>query len=133
MKQNQRACLLAAIGLAGAGVLLPVSAARAADVSFGRPPNFVLIFTDDQGYQDIGCFGSPLIKTPHLDQMAKEGRRFTSFYSASSVCSPSRAGLLTGCYPVRVSVPRVLFPGSKTGLSPDEITMKEVTMRAVKT
>ena len=91
-----------------------------------KPPNFVLIFTDDQGYQDIGCFGSPLIKTPNLDAMAAAGRRFTSFYSANSVCSPSRAALMTGCYPTRVGIPGVLFPGHKTGLNPDEITIAEV-------
>jgi len=101
-------------------------AARALAANADRPPNIVLIFTDDQGYQDLGCFGSPLIKTPHLDKMAAEGMRFTSFYSASSVCSPSRAGLLTGCYPVRVNVPRVLFPGSKTGLNPEEITIADL-------
>jgi arylsulfatase A-like enzyme len=91
-----------------------------------KPPNFVLIFTDDQGYQDIGCFGSPLIKTPHLDAMAAQGRRFTSFYSANSVCSPSRAALMTGCYPTRVGIPGVLFPRHKTGLNPDEITIAEI-------
>ncbi|MCP4846845.1 MAG: sulfatase [Verrucomicrobiaceae bacterium] len=91
-----------------------------------KPPNFVLIFTDDQGYQDIGCFGSPLIKTPNLDAMAAQGRRFTSFYSANSVCSPSRAALMTGCYPTRVGIPGVLFPGHKTGLNPDEITIAEI-------
>ena len=91
-----------------------------------KPPNFVLIFTDDQGYQDIGCFGSPLIKTPNLDEMAAEGRRFIDFYSANSVCSPSRAALMTGCYPTRVGIPGVLFPGHKTGLNPDEITIAEI-------
>ncbi|MEM7455302.1 MAG: sulfatase [Planctomycetota bacterium] len=89
-------------------------------------PNIILIFTDDQGYQDIGCFGSPDIKTPNLDRMAEEGVRFTSFYSACSVCSPSRAALLTGCYPPRVGVTKVLFPRDDTGLSPDEITIAEV-------
>ncbi len=89
-------------------------------------PNFVLIFTDDQGYQDLGCFGSPLIKTPNLDRMAAEGRKFTSFYSANSVCSPSRAALLTGCYPTRVGVPGVLFPRHHTGLNPSEITIAEI-------
>ena len=71
--------------------------------SEARPPNFVLIFTDDQGYNDIGCFGSPKIKTPHLDRMAKEGRKFTSFYSANSVCSASRAAL-----PIRLQRPQIL-------------------------
>lgn len=89
-------------------------------------PNFIIIFTDDQGYEDIGCFGSPKIKTPHLDKMATEGRKFTSFYSANSVCSPSRAALMTGSYPTRVSVPGVLFPRYEIGLNPDEVTIAEV-------
>ncbi len=90
-----------------------------------NPPNFIIILTDDQGYQDIGCFGSPDIATPNLDQMAAEGMRFTDFYAASSVCTPSRAGLLTGKYPFRLEpVHKVLFPydGSK-GLAPEEITI----------
>lgn len=94
-----------------------------------RPPNFVIIFTDDQGYQDIGCFGSPLIKTPNLDRMAAEGMKFTDFYSANSVCSPSRAALLTGCYPTRVSVPGVLFPRHTVGLHPDEVTIADLLKR----
>ena len=89
-------------------------------------PNFIIIFTDDQGFEDIGCFGSPKIKTPHLDKLAAEGRKFTSFYSANSVCSPSRASLLTGCYPVRVSIPGVLFPRHEIGLNPDEITIADL-------
>ena len=90
-------------------------------------PNFIIIFTDDQGYQDVGCYGSPLIKTPNLDRMAEEGIRFTDFYSSNSVCSPSRASLLTGCYPTRVSIPAVLFPGDEeTGLNPDEITIADL-------
>jgi len=63
-------------------------------------PNFVVIMTDDQGYQDLGCYGSPEIKTPRLDQMAKDGMKFTSFY-AQTVCGPARAALMTGCYPMR--------------------------------
>lgn len=66
----------------------------------GETPNFVIIITDDQGYQDLGCYGSPDIKTPNIDQMANEGMRFTSFY-AQTVCGPSRTALLTGCYPMR--------------------------------
>ncbi len=65
-----------------------------------KKPNFIIIFTDDQGYQDLGCFGSPNIKTPNIDLMASEGMRFTSFY-AQTVCGPSRAALMTGCYPLR--------------------------------
>jgi arylsulfatase A-like enzyme len=88
--------------------------------------NVVLIFADDQGYGDLGCFGSQKIKTPHIDQMAKEGRRFTSFMVASPVCTPSRAALLTGCYPKRVGMHQhVLFPSSTKGLNPDEYTMAD--------
>ena len=76
-----------------------VNALLAADA--GRP-NFVVIFTDDQGYQDVGCFGSLDIRTPRLDTMAREGMKFTSFY-AQPVCGPSRAALMTGCYPMRVA------------------------------
>ena len=65
-----------------------------------KKPNFVIIFTDDQGYQDLGCFGSPKIKTSNTDRMAKEGMKFTSFY-AQTVCGPSRSALMTGCYPLR--------------------------------
>ena len=92
----------------------------------GKTPNIIIFFTDDQGYQDVGCFGSPLIKTPNFDRMAKEGMRFTNFYSAAPVCSPSRAALLTGCYPPRVGVPRVLWPDDKIGLDPKEVTIAEL-------
>ena len=64
-----------------------------------QPPNIVLIFTDDQGYQDVGCFGAPKIKTPNLDRMAAEGTRFTDFYAGSTVCAPSRSSLMTGTRP----------------------------------
>lgn len=89
-------------------------------------PNIVIIFTDDQGYQDLGCFGSPDIKTPHLDQMAREGIRFTNFYDAQPVCSASRAGLLTGCYPNRIGIHGALGPGAKAMLSHEETTIAEL-------
>lgn len=89
-------------------------------------PNIIIIFTDDQGYQDVGCYGANGFETPNLDQMAEEGMRFTNFYVAASVCSPSRAALLTGSYPVRVGVPSVLHPVSPTGLDPSEITIAEI-------
>jgi len=105
-------------------------AAAAAVPSFvraKRPPNFVIIFTDDQGYQDLGCFGSPKIKTPCIDRMAAEGMRFTDFYVASPICTPSRSALMTGCYPKRVGLARgVLFPQANRGLNPSEITIAEV-------
>ncbi len=89
-------------------------------------PNFVIIFTDDQGYNDLGCFGSPDIRTPNIDRMASEGVRLTSFYSGASVCTPSRAALLTGCYPERVGNLGVLFPDSDRGLNPEETTIAEM-------
>jgi arylsulfatase A len=89
-------------------------------------PNFVVINIDDMGYADIGPFGSTINRTPNLDRMAKEGRRMTSFYAAP-VCSPSRAALMTGCYPKRcLPIPHVLFPGNDVGLSPKEVTVAEV-------
>ncbi len=89
-------------------------------------PNIIVIFADDQGYNDLGCFGSETIRTPNIDQLASEGRKYTSFYVASPVCSPSRAALLTGCYPKRVGMHKgVLFPNSKHALHPDEYTIAD--------
>ena len=121
------------LGLAGAamaGVALRGAAASAGRVD-GKP-NIVIIFCDDLGYGDIGCFGSTKHHTPNLDRMAAEGRRFTSFYVTSGVCTPSRSSLMTGCYPRRVNMHQneknlcVLFPVNQRGLNPDEITMAEV-------
>jgi arylsulfatase A-like enzyme len=89
-----------------------------------RPPNFVVIFSDDQGYQDVGCFGSPDLRTPRLDAMATQGMRFTSFY-AQPVCGPSRAALMTGCYPLRVAE-RGTIKQIHPILHSDEITVAEV-------
>jgi len=89
------------------------------------PPNIIFIYADDLGYGDLGCYGSNL-RTPNLDRMASEGMRFTQFYSANPVCSPSRAALLTGRYPTRVGVPRVLFPTDSTGLPDSETTLAQV-------
>src|SRR5438552_5497641 len=86
-----------------------------------RPPNIVFIYADDLGYGDLGVYGSK-IRTPNLDRMAAEGVRFTQFYSANPVCSPSRAALLTGRYPTRVGVPRVLNPNDTAGLALTEAT-----------
>ena len=96
-------------------------------------PNFIIIFADDLGYGDLGCYGSTQHRTPRLDRMAAEGRKFNSFYVSASVCTPSRAALLTGSYPKRVSLHQnletkhsVLFPGNKQGLHPDEVTLAEI-------
>ena len=92
-------------------------------------PNVILIFADDLGYGDLGCYGAEKIRTPHLDRMAAEGVRFTDFYVAAEVCTPSRAALLTGRYPLRSGmcgdIERVLFANSKGGLPPAEITIAE--------
>src|SRR5262245_11739919 len=88
-------------------------------------PNIVLIFCDDLGYHDIGPYGSKN-PTPNLDQMAREGVRFTDFYAAQPVCSASRAALMTGCYPNRVGIQGALSPRAKVGLDPGEITMAEL-------
>ncbi len=96
-----------------------------------QPPNFIVIFCDDLGYGDTGCYGSEKNRTPKIDRMASEGMRFTSFYSSSPVCTPSRASLMTGCYAQRVGMHMdytghwVLIPGSRRGLHPSEITLAE--------
>jgi len=129
MKITTRARLILSVwigvGLALAGLCSP--AARAA-----TRPNFIVIYVDDLGYGDIGPFGSTTHRTPALDRMAREGMRLTSFYSTCSVCTPSRASLMTGCYPRRVNMHVdekglcVLFPAARKGLHPDEITIAEV-------
>ena len=90
-----------------------------------RPPNIIFIYADDLGYGDLGVYGSK-IRTPNLDRMAGEGVRFTQFYSANPVCSPSRAALLTGRYPTRTGVERVLFPTDTTGLAANETTIAQM-------
>ena len=106
--------------------LADLYAANAQSRSATTKPSIVLIFTDDQGYGDVGCFGSKTIRTPNLDRLAKEGRKFTSFMSASPVCTPSRSALLTGCYPKRIGLAQgVLFPTSTHGLSPAEHTIAD--------
>jgi arylsulfatase A len=96
-------------------------------------PNILVILTDDLGYDDVGCYWTPdnrpgfeKIQTPNIDRLAAEGARFTDYYAPSSVCSPSRAALMTGCYPVRVGFPGILFSESLAGLNPYEVTLAEV-------
>jgi arylsulfatase A-like enzyme len=99
------------------------------EIKSNLKPNFIVVFVDDMGYGDLGSYGHPTISTPNLDKMAYEGQKWTQFYSASSVCTPSRAGLLTGRLPIRNgmigSKNRVLFPDSKYGLPNSEITIAE--------
>ncbi len=115
MMKRIQAILLAVVGL-----LLPATLQAA-------KPNIVFILVDDQGYYDLGCYGATEVKTPRIDAMAEEGTRFTDYYAAAPICSPSRAGLLTGCYPRRVGnhiwVHRA---DSRSGLHPDELTIAEL-------
>ncbi len=94
-----------------------------------KKPNFVIILADDLGYGDLGCYGHPTIRTPNLDRMAAEGQKYTNAYVAAPLCTPSRAGLLTGRLPIRSgmcsSKRRVLFPDSTGGLPANEITIAE--------
>ncbi|MCL2005580.1 MAG: sulfatase [Planctomycetaceae bacterium] len=104
---------------------LPLAIADAAEI---RPPNIVIVFMDDLGYADIAPFGGD-IPTPHLDQLASEGRRFTNFAVTSAVCSASRAALLTGCYHRRVGISGALWPNADIGLHPDEETIADIVKK----
>jgi arylsulfatase A len=115
-------------GIVSLGLAEQKSAVSAAEKTERQSkPNFIVIFADDLGYGDIGIFGNPVIKTPHIDKMAVEGQKWTSFYVAAPVCTPSRAGLLTGRLPIRSGMcsdkRRVLFPDSNGGLPQSEITI----------
>jgi arylsulfatase A-like enzyme len=118
-----------AAALACTAVWLPADQAPTAQQRLvGDRPNIVLMFTDDMGYGDVGAYGHPTIRTPNIDTLAAEGQRWTQFYAAASVCTPSRAGLLTGRLPIRYGMSgnrRVLFPDSSLGLPPEEITIAE--------
>ncbi|MBP9601899.1 MAG: sulfatase [Lutibacter sp.] len=100
-----------------------------------KKPNFIIVFTDDQGYADLSCFGGKHVSTPRIDQMAAEGAKLTSFYVAAPLCTPSRAALMTGSYPKRVNMATgnnfpVLLAGDSKGLNPNEITIAEVLKKA---
>jgi len=109
------------VGLLMAAAAAPVCAREATEL-----PNVVIVFTDDQGYADVGVFGAEGFETPHLDRMAAEGMRFTDWYVTQAVCSASRAGLLTGCYPNRVGILGALGPSSTHGIHADEVTLAEL-------
>lgn len=115
--------------VAPAGVaLLALSGCQTTSASIPKgPPNVVIIFTDDQGFGDLSCYGHPTIHTPHIDRLAADGAKLTQFYVASPVCSPSRAALLTGCYPKRVGMHKhVIFPQYDYGLHTDEVTIADM-------
>ncbi len=109
--------------------LIATNALQTRETLADAKPNFVIIFCDDLGYGDLGCFGHPTIRTPNLDRMAAEGQKWTNFYVGASVCTPSRAAILTGRLPIRNGMMsakrRVLFPDSKGGLPASEITIAE--------
>jgi arylsulfatase A-like enzyme len=107
-------------GVIAAALVLPAPAPAA---ELPKRPNVVLVFLDDAGYGDLGCYGNTLIRTPNLDRMAAEGVRFTDFYVAQAVCSASRAALLTGCYPNRIGIQGALGPRDRTGISGRELTI----------
>ncbi|MFP4500446.1 MAG: sulfatase [Candidatus Hydrogenedentota bacterium] len=119
-----RRTFLQAMGLAAGAAAFPGVARAASEAK--RPPNIIVLFADDMGYGDLGCYGHPTIRTPHLDQMARDGVRMTSFYVAAPVCSPSRAALLTGRYPVRCGMPGNTGPGRDTHLPRSEVTMADM-------
>lgn len=103
--------------------LLPAAFAPGAEE---RPPNVVIVFADDLGYGDIGCFGAKDVQTPNIDRLGAEGLRLTSFYVAQAVCSASRAALLTGCYPNRIGISGALGPRAKVGIGDGETTLAEL-------
>jgi arylsulfatase A len=105
--------------------LFPLAFPVPALAADNQPPNIVILYADDIGYGDLGCYGHPTIRTPQLDKMAAEGMRFTQFYSMSPVCSPSRAALLTGRLPIRTGINRVLNPKSEGGIQADEVTIAD--------
>ena len=118
-------CFLPIFTMAVGNVFVPCDAALA-NTPAEELPNIVIIFTDDQGYADVGCYGAKGIATPHLDRLAGEGMRFTDFYVAQAVCSASRAALMTGCYPNRISILHALKPQTQIGLNADEVTIAEI-------
>ncbi len=127
MKAPQWTALLLAAAAASTVACRSSSSRPPAPAGEDRPPNVVIVFTDDQGYGDLSCFGHPTIHTPHIDSLAANGAKLTQFYVASPVCSPSRAALLTGCYPRRVGMhEHVVFPPYDYGLHPDELTLADL-------
>jgi arylsulfatase A len=106
-----------------------LGAPRTVEEATATPPDVVYFLADDLGYADVGCYGAKGFKTPNLDKMAKEGTRFTSFYTGCSVCSGSRAALMTGRHYQRVGVVPVMFPATKVGMNPDEITIARILQK----
>lgn len=121
---NRHSICAIRLALFGAASMLVTTVANAAVGD--RPPNVVIIFTDDQAYGDVGAYGAKGFQTPHLDRMSKQGIRFTDFYVAQPVCSSSRVALLTGCYPNRLGIVGALGPKDRHGIHDDETTLAEL-------
>lgn len=124
----RRSVVAAVATIALAAATSPLVSVQTRQRAAGDRPNIVIVLADDLGYGDIGSYGHPTIRTPNIDALAAEGQRWTQFYTAASVCTPSRAGLLTGRLPIRngmAGVRRVLFPDSALGLPPEEVTLAE--------
>ncbi|PQO40827.1 sulfatase [Blastopirellula marina] len=126
ISRNLRHKLTTLLLIASATTLAFCPIRQAVSAEKERTPNIVLIFIDDMGYADIGPFGAKAYQTPNLDKLAAEGRTFTDFYVPQAVCSASRAGLMTGCYNVRVGIQGALGPNAKIGINPNEMTMAEL-------
>lgn len=116
--------LLLTAACAGSPAIIPATSQTS--LAAGRAPNIIIIMTDDLGWGDISLNGATLIKTPNIDRIGQEGIQLTDFYAGSNVCSPSRAALLTGRYPIRSGMQHVIFPHSEDGLPTDEITLPEM-------
>ncbi len=125
MNHFSRRQFLQTLGL-GSAALFSTNLVNCSKSNDADLPNIVIIFTDDQGYADVGCFGAQGIDTPNLDRMAADGIRFTNFYVAQAVCGASRAGLLTGCYPNRIGLFGAPGPNSIHGIHSDEMTIAEL-------
>jgi arylsulfatase A len=122
MSRNVQGLAVVVVALLG-WLSTPAAAARQLHRARTDRPNVVILLADDLGYGDLGCYGHPTIRTPNLDRMATDGLKLTQFYAAAPVCTPSRAALLTGRFPVRSGLTHVLFPYSSGGLPADEITL----------
>ncbi|MGB6121090.1 MAG: sulfatase-like hydrolase/transferase, partial [Bacteroidota bacterium] len=126
MRIERRQHVLTSLGLAA---LLLAPGAQTLEAGPESPPNIVIIFTDDQGYADVGVYGAKGFTTPNIDRMAAGGLRFTNFYVSQAVCSASRSSLLTGCYAERVSIRGALMPWATVGLNPEEETIADLLKR----